>query len=116
MLHFNDRHPFDGKDFPVPFTQLLAVVGSCFPAITATGCPPFCVPCFFFLVKERFLLSKRRSLLVLYIIVFYPLWMLICIIKLFLTQLLLPYEFHGSSMRGILFFFFIFSILPVVTR
>ena len=30
----------------------------------------------------------------------------------FLDQLPLPYKFHGSSMRGILFF----SILPVVSR
>ena len=44
-----------------------------------------CVPCLFYLVKERFILSKRFSLLVLYIIVFYPLWMLICTIKPFLT-------------------------------
>ena len=58
---------------------------SCFPAISATGGPPFCVPCLFYLVKERFILSKRWSLLVLYIIVFYPLWMLICTIKPFLT-------------------------------
>ena len=36
---------------------------------------------FFYLVKERFILSKRWSLLVLYIIVFYPLWMLICTIN-----------------------------------
>ena len=58
---------------------------SCFPAISATGGPPFCVPCLFYLVKERFILSKRWSLLVLYIIVFHPLWMLICTIKPFLT-------------------------------
>ena len=61
------------------------VLVSCFPAISATGGPPFCVPCLFYLVKERFILSKRWSLLVLYIIVFHPLWMLICTIKPFLT-------------------------------
>ena len=37
----------------------------------------------FYLVKERNMLSKRRSLLVLYITIFYPLWMLICKIKSF---------------------------------
>ena len=58
---------------------------SCFPAISAAGGPPFCVPCLFYLVKERYILSKRWSHLGLYIIVFYPLWMLICTIKPFLT-------------------------------
>ena len=63
------------------------VLVSCFPAISATGGPPFCISCVFYLVKERFILSKHWSLLVLYIIVFYPLWMLICTIKPFLTLL-----------------------------
>ena len=61
------------------------VLVSWFPGISATGEPPLCVPCLFNLVKERFILSKRWSLLVLHIIVFYPLWILRCTIKLFLT-------------------------------
>ena len=31
---------------------------SCFPAISATDGPPFCVPCLFYLVKERFILFE----------------------------------------------------------
>ena len=33
----------------------------------------------------------------------------------FLDQLLLPYKFHGSSMRGILFFFFNFASCEPLT-